>query len=143
FNLTADTPTNLAAPATAVPAVEVAPRQSQELDRGMRFGPLEGTREEGERVAVLLGVRPWLRAEALEARVRRRRPPRRLHLATHGFFLPDQPRAPQTEVREVALAGILGRLSGPGMENPLLRSGLALAGANIWLRGGAVPPEAE
>jgi CHAT domain-containing protein len=41
------------------------------------------------------------------------------------------------------LADGLGRLSGPLPENPLLRSGLALAGANTWLDGSTPPTEAE
>jgi CHAT domain-containing protein len=37
----------------------------------------------------------------------------------------------------------MGRLSGPGLENPLLRSGIALAGINTWLQGGNPPTQAE
>lgn len=62
------------------------------------------------------------------------RSPRILHLATHGFFLEDQHRDPEEA---------LGRLAGLHRESPLLRSGLALAGANTWLRHGRLPAEAE
>jgi CHAT domain-containing protein/tetratricopeptide (TPR) repeat protein len=134
-----------------VPApTEAAPpgRRSQDLDRAsLCFGRLPGTRVEGERVAAMLGVEPWVEGAALEARLRSCRSPRILHLATHGFFLRDQPHDRGRGSRDLgALAGIaagLGRLAGPGMENPLLRSGLALAGANTFLRGGPLPPEAE
>lgn len=144
YNLTLEAVAAAAKDGTA--AGEEAQRQSRDLDRGMRFGPLKRTREEGERVGEMLGVRPWLKADALEGRLKRARSPRILHLATHGFFLPDQSRDPNREVSTTiadAAEGLQRRLSGPGMENPLLRSGLALAGANVWLRGGKVPAEAE
>jgi hypothetical protein len=59
----------------------------------------------------------------LEGRIKQARSPRFLHLATHGFVLPDQSSGTTNELS----AGVEGlqRLSGVGMENPLLRSGLA------------------
>jgi CHAT domain-containing protein/tetratricopeptide (TPR) repeat protein len=134
----ADPSYNLTAPNTSEP--ERAMRSSRDLDRALRFGRLRYTQEEGEKIAALLGTTPWLGDDALESRVKQARSPRVLHLATHGFVLPDQaakpPSDPATPIGEQ-------RLTGTGMENPLLRSGLALAGANIWLRGGPVPAEAE
>jgi CHAT domain-containing protein len=41
---------------------------------------------------------------------------------------------------QIIRPGRLGRL---GLQAPMLRSGLALAGANTWLRHGALPREAE
>jgi hypothetical protein len=38
---------------------------------------------------------------------------------------------------------MLDRLSGPGMESPLLRSGVLLAGFKTWRTGGSLPAEAE
>jgi len=146
FNLTAGDPLAAAPLAVAAEPSNGAARQSRELDRGMRFFRLKGTREEGEEVATILGVRPWLESDALEARLKGRRSPRVLHLATHGFFLPNTSWGPTNDLVPAAALRVSGngvRLMGPGMENPLLRSGLALAGANVWLRGGAVPPEAE
>jgi CHAT domain-containing protein/tetratricopeptide (TPR) repeat protein len=141
FDLTADTN-------TSAPAVPIRSRCSRDFKRSdYHFPRLPGTREEGERVAELLGVRPWLESNALEARLKEQRSPRVLHLATHGFFLNDQERDLNEESCALEMAGAeaggIGRLSGPLPENPLLRSGLALAGAQTWLDGKVPPPEAE
>ncbi len=130
-------------------------RHSRDLDRdrgNYHFHRLPGTRAEGERVAALLDVSAWLDATALEGRFKTNcRSPRILHLATHGFFLPDQQRDLNREGRGFGFdfgefSGAkdgMGRLSGPLMENPMLRSGLALAGANTWPKAGNPPEEAE
>jgi CHAT domain-containing protein/tetratricopeptide (TPR) repeat protein len=66
-----------------------------------------------------------------------------------GFPNSQSPQYPiaSKDVRE-ALADILlpetaGRFAARELENPLLRSGLALAGANTWLHGGSPPADAE
>jgi len=140
------------APATAARS---AGRRSRDLDRDRSaylFHRLPGTRREGEQVASRLGVSPWLDSTALEGRLKTAcRSPRILHLATHGFFLPDQERDLDREAWGLGFefGGFSGapdglaRLSGPMMENPMLRSGLALAGANTWLKAGNPPEEAE
>ncbi len=147
-----------ATPIQSVPALATTAssgRHSRDLDRdrgAYHFHRLPGTRAEGERIAALLDVSPWLDATALEGRLKTAcRSPRILHLATHGFFLPDQQRDLNREGRGFGFdfgefSGAkdgLARLSGPMMENPMLRSGLALAGANTWLKAGNPPEEAE
>jgi CHAT domain-containing protein len=85
-------------------------------------------------------------AAALEGRLKAGcRSPQILHLATHGFFLTDQPYGTARESSGLMnyAAGASGPLSGPAPENPMLRSGLALAGANTWLQAGKPPSEAE
>ncbi|MFI5455237.1 MAG: CHAT domain-containing protein [Isosphaerales bacterium] len=125
------------------------PRHSRDLDScDYSFERLSGTRAEAERVASLLGVRPWLGDAALEGRLKKEcRSPRILHLATHGFFLKDQKGDAEQEPRDPEVLGVSegskGRLSGQPPENPFLRSGLALAGANTWLRHNNPPAEAE
>jgi len=67
-----------------------------------------------------------------------------LHLATHGFFLEDQPHDPDAGIFPwVGAHETTGWPSGQLPENPLLRSGLVLAGYNAWWRGQPVPEEAE
>ena len=110
--------------------------------RGMRrWGPLAGAAQEAELVQKALQgsgygpVTAYAGPQALEEVLKRLRAPRVLHLATHGFFLPDQQREPEDQHGPIALGGLesgaargLARLH--GTENPLLRSGLVLAGAN-------------
>ena len=87
-------------PATPTPTSAAAPREPgpRPARRRHHFHRLPGTRAEGERIAALLGVPPWLDAAALEGRLKAAcRSPRILHLATHGFFLADQERDPDRE----------------------------------------------
>jgi CHAT domain-containing protein/tetratricopeptide (TPR) repeat protein len=76
--------------------------------------------------------------DASEAKLHCARSPEVLHMATHGFFLPQLP-MPTTE-DEHAIANLP-----TAAPNPMLRSGLALAGAERTLRGRAegkrLPPE--
>ena len=138
---------------TATTAFRARGRRSRDLhSEEIHFDRLPGTRAEGEAIGLFLGVRPELDAMALEGRLKTScRSPRILHIATHGYFLPDQERDLNHEGRglEFGFGGFGGeregpsRLSGPMMENPMLRSGLALAGANTWLNGGTPPESAE
>ncbi len=117
-------------------------RRSRDLDPAkLRFERLSDSEVEGKGIAVLLGTAPLLGAAVLEAHAKACRSPRVLHLATHGFFLADQAHDPEGLIRGAATTGVTGRLR--GLENPLLRSGLALAGANTFLGGGSLPEEAE
>jgi tetratricopeptide (TPR) repeat protein len=124
-------------------------RQSRDLDRNhFHFSRLPGTRREGEQIARLLGLEPWLDSKALEGKLKASGSPQILHLATHGFFLKDQQHDPNRETRDLGMragtsGGMMERMSGPGMENPLLRSGIVLAGVNTWSTYGALPPDAE
>lgn len=92
----------------------------------------------------MLGVKPWLDEEALKRRVRSDSSPYILHIATHGFFLED-PRRDRNQFGWPGMQGNEGMsgMAGPCLENPLLRSGLALAGANGRAEGFVPPPEAE
>lgn len=123
------------------------PRPSQDFhNQVVSFKRLRGAREEGEKVAELLrgenvSVRTWFDCEALEGPLRTVCAPRILHLATHGFFEEDK----ETKQEDVVIQRRGGGRSflPPGIENPLLRSGLVLAGVNTFLQKRQLMPEAE
>lgn len=118
------------------------------LRNSPRFERLPGTRSEGEHIAKMLGVKPLVDTSASKGQLKATRSPRILHIATHGFFLPDQEPAtgqkgPQSGGQvDTPLDRDAGQLS-RSVENPLLRSGLVLAGANAWLQGRKLPAEDE
>ncbi|MGG6295593.1 tetratricopeptide repeat protein [Leptolyngbya sp. AN02str] len=97
--------------------------------------PLPGTAQEAEAIVPLLpNAQLFSAASATETALRQIQAPRILHLATHGFFLEDAARPDLSEIRSVALARGEGdrafATANAPIENPLLRSGLAMAGFN-------------
>ena len=121
------------------------------------FDPLPGTGQEAEDIPPLVpggaGAKTVLvAAQATERAVREARSPRIMHLATHGFFLQDASPAQSVNTRGLTLSkpktdgkadskpagqdelqtarAAFQPSSGQKYENPLVRSGLAFAGAN-------------
>jgi CHAT domain-containing protein len=95
------------------------------------FGPLPGVSEEVRALRGLLPNASFLTKErATKTAVQGLAAPSILHIATHGFFLPDQPQA-KDDRRSTSRQddARLGKFAAHAA-NPLLRSGLALAGAN-------------
>src|SRR6266498_944758 len=100
------------------------------------FRSLPGSRNEALAIKVVLPeASVLLRKQATETALKQAKSPLILHIATHGFFLSNQ-EAPSTKTPDF-FNGYLPRISDPRLskwaahiENPLLRSGLALAGAN-------------
>jgi CHAT domain-containing protein len=114
----------LAAPAAALPAFTRLPGSRAEVEAAARAW--EAARP-GEAARRLLGAEAT--EEALAAAVR----PRLLHVATHGYFLPDLPpptAAPGTRSFEIVPLRPAGKRGDPEAADARRRCGLALAGAN-------------
>lgn len=86
------------------------------------FAPLSGTAQEARAIQTLFPESKVLtEAEATESALKQINAPQILHIATHGFFLEDSGVSKEANAES---------------ENPLLRSGLALAGANSHGKNG-------
>jgi CHAT domain-containing protein len=132
-------------PMTAAVASENTFRKA---DLSLEFNPLPGTGREAKLIPPLVGgIQTVLQnSEATELDIKSINPPKILHLATHGFFLEDntlplpslfarsEPVGDQTR----GIGGVKSTLTiSPATElppgvvlDPMVRSGLALAGAN-------------
>jgi CHAT domain-containing protein/Tfp pilus assembly protein PilF len=101
-----------------------------------QFPPLPGTAEEGRAIAALLpGAIEIEGGAATKGAVSGLRSPRLLHVATHGFFLADVPRPSPRDDRGLVLDTGAPAAPVAPIGNPLLRSGLVLAGANLHREG--------
>jgi CHAT domain-containing protein len=81
---------------------------------GLTWPRLPGTAKEADAIAGLTKATVYRDKAATETTIKSLHAPPVLHLATHGFFLTDD----------------------PNVDNPLLQSGLAFAGANKLVSGG-------
>ena len=147
----------------ADPSFDLAPRQalvSLSPSRGreiydmtdLSFDPLVGTRTETTALSKKFNAWCWatyslVGPQATKPALMRIHSPYILHLATHGFFAPQEP------VSSTKRNGPESPSAGPSLakskffKNPMHRSGLALAGANstieAWKQGQAPPIEED
>jgi CHAT domain-containing protein len=119
------------------PAVALSSEDNSILSNAF-FAPLPGTAGEAKAMKRLLPNATVLTgSQATESALKRVSAPEILHIATHGFFLEDK-FADDIEIEQRRkLLQQPGDLLSPAlnMENPLLRSGLGLAGANLHKNG--------
>ncbi|MEM8806568.1 MAG: tetratricopeptide repeat protein, partial [Cyanobacteria bacterium P01_G01_bin.38] len=118
---------------TTVAAAPSEANNQRSIDASnLTFTDLPGTAAEADAIAPMLSNPTLLlKAEATENALKQVQRPSILHVATHGFFLQNLPQVPPPDLD--APRGFLnGEPAQPQVpqENPLLRSGLALAGAN-------------
>ena len=108
--------------------------------QGLQFASLPGTRAESERLLQLFEVWRWpslshTGQKATKAALMKVHSPFILHLATHGFFEPQDPseKAPESDGDNPVVS------RSKFFANPMHQSGLALSGANetlsLWDQG--------
>ncbi|MFT7665078.1 MAG: CHAT domain-containing protein [Planctomycetota bacterium] len=124
----------VAAPDYGTQSEDPSERPAGRFD-GLEWTPLPGTDSEAQAImAMMKGASLLTGKAASESALEAVRAPHILHLATHGFFLGSQTGGIDSASRGLTITGIepKGELveALEQMENPLLLSGLVLAGAN-------------
>jgi len=110
-------------------------RRSTALSQ-LQVEPLPGTAAEVAAIRALLpNATVLVEAGATENALKQVEAPRILHIATHGFFLPNVDRPPTDTLTANLITDSSFAPVGPSVENPLLRSGLTLAGFNTRSSG--------
>lgn len=116
---------------------------------GNKFKQLEFGRKEGHNIAEKLADRGmetkvFIYSEAVERAIKAAiRRPKILHIASHGFYLEDSYKPVKEQLGIYEVSNEEARSSFSYIENPFLRSGIALAGVNTVMSGKKVPDDAE
>lgn len=116
---------NLPADTSGIRGLAAAQPLDEDL-RGTQLADLPGTKTEVDNISAILHaysipVTLYTGINASETQIRKLVNPSVLHIATHGYFVKD----PEQEAEGTAAANY--------KENPLLRSGILLAGSNYTL----------
>jgi len=110
-----------------------ARQRSSAMPDRLQWDPLPATTAEGESVKAITGGKLLLQQQATAEAVKRTPAPKLLHLASHAFYLPnqkeEQPGAASSPQLLASSQGVVQTRNLKG-ESALLRSGIALAGAN-------------
>ncbi len=119
---------------------------SDSTQRSNTFGYLKGTYDEVKGIAKELKQKGladqlYTGAVASEAEFKKLSGTKTdiIHIATHGFYLPVE----ETKREDFRLMGFDGERRNVVVNNPLLRSGLVMAGANRAWRGDSIPENWE
>jgi CHAT domain-containing protein/tetratricopeptide (TPR) repeat protein len=127
-------PLVIADPAFDVRGAAPSGAGSGERSNARGFAPLPGTAAEAKALAKIMpGAEVDTGAKASEAVVKAARGPSVLHIASHGFFFDQSP----ADAAGAQSRGLTPQPQAPTQTSPLLRSGLALAGANTRQGGGS------
>jgi len=102
-------------------------RRSAAID-SKQWQPLPATEQEGSQIAALLSSPLLSGTKATTTALLQQQGPKVLHIATHGFFVADQETKAINPLRAIQEDSF--QLKGLRQEDPQLRSGLVLAGAN-------------
>jgi CHAT domain-containing protein len=107
-------------------------------DSDVYFAPLDGTKLEAQAIQSLFPKAHVLSgAHATKAALLKLEAPSILHIATHGFFLEDRQAESDSKSSDDTRGGSANaKDKDEDPENPLLRAGLALTGANLKRHGG-------
>lgn len=137
---TADLAARLPTPSPALQATTDPGAVTGLVLRGGAWKALAGAAAEADDVTPLLDksvygpVTQYVGAQAQEELLKHLSPPRILHVATHGYFVEDEPEAAVQPGEYTTRGRLFGSAVGferlRASQNPLLRSGIVLAGAN-------------